>query len=442
MKIAVIGTGAAGLSAAWRLAPHHDITVFERDSRLGGHAHTVEIDIAGEALSVDTGFIVFNRENYPQFSALLDDIGAQSEESDMSFSVSLGQGRREYFGDPPGLFAQRSNVLRPSHWVLVRDLVRFYAHAPKWLEEGPKRSLSLGAFLDQNGYSDVFARQHILPMAAAIWSTPASRIRDFPAETFIRFFLNHRLFDLDLKARPIWRTVSGGSREYVKRLARTFWSRVRMNAEVVGLRRAEDGVYVRAVGEEEERFDQVVLATHTDQSLALLGEGASAMERRLLGSIEYRDNDVILHRDPALMPKRKRVWACWNYLAEDEHDARAPVSVSYWMNKLQNLETQEPVFVSLNPQTEPNPDLVYQRFSYAHPQFDQKAVEAQKYLPRIQGRDRVWYCGAWCGYGFHEDAVAAGLAVAEALGGAQAETSRVQAASPAARHAAPLRQAG
>ncbi len=435
MKIAIVGSGISGLSAAWMLARKHEVTLYEAADRLGGHANTVDIELDGCKTPVDTGFIVYNEHNYPNLTRLFDALGVLTDASDMSFAVSLGAGRYEYFGSLPGFFAQPANLFRPGHWRMLRDLVRFYREAPTLLSQSPHREPSLGEVLAKGGYSEAFASNHLLPMVSAIWSSSLDRVLDFPARTFVSFFVNHGLFSLG--ERPQWRTVDGGSRAYVRRLAEPFRHRVRLAAPVMSLRRTPAGIVLRDGGGHEDCFDQIVLATHGDQALAILGAAATQEERRILGAFRYQTNRAILHRDQRLMPRRRRVWASWNYLAETGAGATRAVAVSYWMNRLQKLDSDQQVFVTLNPIREPAAELTHAAFQYDHPQFDEAALAAQRELPQIQGLDRVWFCGSYLGYGFHEDGAQAGLAVAAALGAPAPWAASIVPMSPAAEAATP-----
>lgn len=432
MRIAVVGAGISGLGAAWALSPKHRVTVFESGTYAGGHANTRNIPLDGRSLPVDTGFIVFNEHNYPQLSRLFDHLGVETESSDMSFSVSLDRGRLEYEGSPRGLLVQPRNLLRPSFLAMLHDLRRFYRTAPEILDDPARAEMTLGELLRAGGYSETFAEEHILPMGAAIWSSTLDGMRDFPAASFVRFFINHRLFDLG--QRPRWRTVVGGSREYVRRLTAGFADRIRLKTPVSGLRRSPTGVVVTSAGGGEESFDHVILATHADQALKILGGDAGAQERRVLGAFRYQENRAVLHGDADLMPKRRAAWASWNYLSEagDKGKDRR-VCVSYWMNRLQNLPTRSPVVVTLNPLRDPAPEKVYGEFTYDHPQFDAAALKAQAQIPFIQGERRTWFCGSYCGNGFHEDGLQAGLAVAQALGASWPWMSDFEPVSPAAR---------
>lgn len=407
-RIAVVGSGISGLSAAWLLNTRHDVTVFEADHRIGGHSHTV---IAG-GLPVDTGFIVYNAATYPNLTALFAHLGVATRATDMGFAVSLDHGRLEYAGgDLGGLFAQSGNLVSPRFWSMLADLVKFYRRAPRDLPD--LRDETLGAYLDRLGAGAAFRDDHLYPMAAAIWSTPAAMIADAPAAAFIRFCENHGL--LKLGARPVWRTVEGGSRAYVAALTAPFASRIRTGCPVLAVRRQDSGVEILTASGPE-WFDAVVIAAHADAALAMLAD-PDADERRVLGGFGYRRNRAVLHTDPAVMPRRRRVWSAWNYAAAGSGGDRQ-LSVTYWMNRLQTwLPEDRPLFVSLNPLVEPDPARVHGEWSYDHPVFDRAAEQAQAEIWRISGRRSTWFCGAHLGAGFHEDGLQSGLAVAEALGG-------------------------
>jgi uncharacterized protein len=408
LRIAVVGSGISGLSCAWLLAQRHHVQLFEADARFGGHSHTVDI----AAQPVDTGFIVYNEPAYPNLTALFAHLRVPTQASDMSFAVSVDGGALEYAGtDLRGLFAQPANLLRPRFWSMLRDLLRFYREAPQDREHAGL--LPLGEYLERNGYGAAFRDDHLLPMAAAIWSAAPGRAAEYPTEAFLRFCENHHL--LQVSGRPVWRTVTGGSREYVRRLVEPLASGMFRQQPVLEVRRDDDGVALRtAAGWWPERFDQVVLATHADQALTLLPTADEA-ERRLLGAFRYSRNHAVLHRDAALMPQRRRVWASWNYLADRAGDDQPPC-VTYWMNRLQSLPGED-LFLTLNPMRPPAPETLLHTQVVEHPLFDGAVIRAQRELWSLQGRHRTWYCGAYFGSGFHEDGLQAGLAVAEALGG-------------------------
>lgn len=415
MRIAVIGSGIAGNAAAWALATGspHEIVLYEQDDRLGGHSATVEIDHGGTTIPVDTGFIVYNELNYPNLVALFARLGVPTQSSDMGFSVSADGGRREWAGRGEGmidgLFAKRRNIVSFSHYKMIAEMFRFNKAAIADHHANRLGGMTIGEYLAAGNYSATFRDDYLVPMGAAIWSMPQSKLLGFPAASFIAFFENHRLLHWD---RPSWRTVTGGSRVYVERLTAPFRDRIRLGCEVTQISRDAGGVDVTDASGTE-RFDQVVIAAHSDQALAMLGD-ASAEECSVLGDIGYRANDVWLHRDESLMPRRKAAWAAWNVLAGDDPDAE--LTLTYWMNALQGIDKAKPVFVTLNPPVPPKPELTFGRYNYSHPQYDRAAIAAQAKLAGIQGRNRVWFAGAWAGHGFHEDGLKAGLNAAEALG--------------------------
>ncbi len=408
-RIAVIGSGVSGLSAAWLLSSAHEVVLFERDRRLGGHANTVTLKLDGEETPVDAGFIVFNEPNYPNLTALFAHLGLETEESCMSFAASMRGGEMEYSGQSlSSVFANRANAVSPRFWRMLGEIVRFHREARSALGAGGD-GRSLRDFVAENRYSDTFVRDFLQPMASAIWSTPSDDILDFPALSFFQFFDNHGL--LQVMDLPIWHTVSGGSVRYVEQLAAPLRASARLSAPVQAVTRVSGGVKVTAYGGEPELFDAVVIASHADAALSMLTD-ADDQERRVLGAFAYQSNTAYVHFDEAQMPKRRRAWASWNYIAEEKG-----AGVSYWMNRLQNLRCSRNVFVTLNPPRPVRDDLIAAEFSYDHPMFDLAAAAAQKELWSLQGRGGVWFCGAHFGHGFHEDGLQSGLAVAEALGG-------------------------
>ena len=412
-SIAVIGSGISGLSAAWLLSQRHRVTLYEKEGRPGGHANTVRVAGPAGEIAVDTGFIVYNPPNYPNLVALFEHLDVPTQQSDMSFAVSLDEGGLEYSGSGlRGLFAQPRNLIRPSFWSLLRDLKRFYTTAAA--DAAAHADLSLGSYLDAKGFGRAFQEQHILPMAAAIWSAPAEAMRAYPLAAFVRFFENHEL--LSLGARSPWRTVTGGSHAYVSRITAALGSSVRLGAGVLHITRMADGVRVHDTQGGDRVFDQVVIAAHADEALAMIE--ATPREEAVLGAFRYTRNEAVLHSDPSFMPRRRAAWASWNYTGRTGAGSAAGgsgVGVTYWMNSLQGLDASLPLFVSLNPVREPA--RVYRREVYMHPLFDARVLAAQKELWSLQGNQRTWFCGAYFGAGFHEDGLQAGLAVAETLGG-------------------------
>lgn len=413
MKLAVIGSGIAGNSAALALARRHDVTLYERRDRPGGHSATVDLDYDGVHIPVDTGFIVYNTNNYPLLTKLFEHLGIQTTSTTMSFSVSLDQGRFEWCGDTiRTIFAQKSNLFSPGFFMMLGDILRFNSLAKRDLEAGTLCGITFGDYIRSRGFSTRLRDDYIVPMTAAIWSTPAARMLDFPAESLVRFLDNHRLIQL---RRPCWRTVTGGSRNYVNALLNEFPGTLLLDNPVERIIRQNGKVYVTGQDGHTRQFDGVVMASHSDQTLKMLAD-CDSEETSVLSSIPYRPNRVWLHRDPSLMPRRKDAWAAWNYLGTKKPGSTREITVTYWMNKLQNINTDYPIFITLNPQTEPREDLTFATFDYSHPQFDAAALAAQARLPAIQGRNNTWYCGAWTRFGFHEDGLASGLHAASLLG--------------------------
>lgn len=409
LRIAVIGTGISGMSAAWLLHQRHNVTVYEKERRPGGHSNTVDVCSLAGLIPVDTGFIVYNTLTYPNLTALLAHLGVATQASEMSFAASLRGGSLEYAGtDLNGLLGQRRNALRPRFWRMIKDLLRFYESAPAYLAQAEGPSLSLGAYLQREGYGEAFVHDHLLPMGAAIWSSTPDEMLAYPARSFIAFFKSHGL--LLLRDRPQWRTVSGGSREYVARLTAPYADKIRFGG-VRAVRRGASGVEVEDHAGHIERYDHAVIATHADEALALLPD-ADRLEQDLLGKWHYTHNTAVLHSDAALMPRRRRVWASWNFI--DNPDGK--LCVTYWMNRLQNLPETQQLFVTLNPTLQPAAESVHHRVVYTHPRFDTAALWSQQRLWSLQGRRNTWFCGSYFGNGFHEDGLQAGLAVAERLG--------------------------
>ncbi|MBW6424476.1 FAD-dependent oxidoreductase [Rhizobium sp. XQZ8] len=416
-RIAVIGSGISGLSAAWLASKNADVVIYEAEGRLGGHAHTVEAPMNGTSIAVDTGFIVFNDKNYPNLVALFDHLSVPNEASEMSFSASIDDGAFEYSGTGiKGLLGQRLNVARPRFWRMLSDVMRFYREAEKLLARSDLESLTLGDYLALGKYSPAFIEDHLLPMGAAIWSASVHDMRAYPLHAFLRFFVHHGL--ILLSGRPVWRTVTGGSREYVRRIADDFAGTVRLNSPVAEIRREFGGVTIIDRSGHTDHFTDVVIATHADQALAMLGDADEA-ERDILGSFGYTQNLAVLHSDTNLMPKRRAVWSSWNYIGCRKVSDNRPLCVTYWMNRLQNLDPAHPLFVTLNPWREIDSSKIIGSYAYAHPLFDHGAMAAQRRVWDLQGRRNTWFCGAHFGSGFHEDGLQSGLAVAEALTGAR-----------------------
>jgi len=412
-RIAVVGSGIAGLSAAWLLSQRHAVTLFEANAYLGGHTHTVDVTLDGITAPVDTGFLVFNDRTYPNLIALFGHLGVPSCASDMSFSVRLEDAGIEWAGASlDTVFAQRRNLLRPAFWGMLADTLRFNREATAFARSAAGVAGSLGEFLDAGGYGRAFRDWYLLPMAGAIWSCPTAAMLRYPAQNFFRFCDNHGL--LQVKDRPQWRTVAGGARSYVGKMAAGI-ADVRLNTTVAAVRRLPQGAVIRMEGAAEERFDDVVLACHSDQALRLLAD-ADAGERSVLNAVSWQDNDVVLHTDESFLPRSRSAWSAWNYHAGGAADRDRPVGVSYLISKLQPLPFRQPVIVTLNPARAPRPETVIDRYVYAHPVFDAGSTAVQVRLPQLQGRRNTWYCGAWTGYGFHEDGLKAGMAVAAAMG--------------------------
>lgn len=411
MKIAVIGSGISGLASAWMLQTQHEVSLFEADERPGGHTHTVQVAAGahGEELPVDTGFIVFNRRTYPIFCRLLEKLKVSAQDSDMGFSVQVQANNVAYHGRGFwGLFAQPWNLLRPAHWRMLRDLLRFYREAPALLER--EDSPTLGEYLHENNYSQVFLEEHLVPMAAAVWSTDPADILHFPARTLVQFFQNHGF--LEVKSRPQWLTVQGGSSTYVRALLAALRGPVYLSTPVLGLRRADGKVWLKTANEEQ-CFDQVVIATHGDTALRMLTD-ATALEQEVLAPFTFQANDVVLHQDSSLLPKEKRTWSAWNYFVPSQGAVRA--TVTYWMNRLQNIVSNEPLLVTLNRSKEIAADKVFGKFSYDHPIFSAAAVASQTRHAEISGVAGIHFCGAYWRNGFHEDGAWSALRVAKSIG--------------------------
>jgi uncharacterized protein len=422
MKIAIVGTGISGLVAAHRLHREHEIVVYEAGARLGGHSNTVRVELGEETHDVDTGFIVFNDRNYPEFEALLDELGVATQPSHMGFSVSDGRGRFEYSGTPLGIFARPAHLLSPSFLRMLVQWRRFNREAQTLIgmdETGPP----LGHWLQQQGFSRQFIERLIVPQASAVWSANPEQMWSFPASFMAEFFDNHGMYSL--RKRPRWRTVSGGSTRYVEAIAAPWRDCVRLRAAVRRIERLPGAVRVEADGCESEDFDEVVIATHSDQALALLGD-PSAAEREILAAIPYQRNEAVLHTDTSLLPRRRRAWASWNF-----HLTGAPAgatTVTYWMNNLQRLRSEHEILLTLNRSEEIDPGKVLRRISYEHPVYTTAGVGAQARQSEISGgAGRTHYCGAYWGWGFHEDGVVSALRACEGIAAAKRPALQVAA---------------
>ena len=408
MKIAVVGSGISGLSLAWMLSQKYQVSLFEQNAKLGGHSNTVEIDYFGRPIAVDTGFIVFNHRTYPNLLKLFGHLGVACEKSTMSFGVKNYDTGLEYCGSSiSGLFAQKTNLLKPSFWGMLRDIVRFNRKSRKAIEQQVlSENTSLSSYLETLKLGRGFTENYLYPMISAIWSCPLSEVQEYPAKTFLQFFYNHGL--LTITNQPQWYTVSGGSKNYVQKLSQGIED-IRLECKITKAYRREAGVVIEDSQGASYEFDQLILASHPDQSLALLKD-ASEQETKILGNIKYTQNTAILHRDPSHMPLKKKAWASWCYLASQKQQK---VSLTYWMNSLQNIDGKYPLFVTLNPFSAIKQESIFGIYNYEHPSFTLEAIAAQKQLPSIQGKGNIWYAGAWTGYGFHEDGLVSALRIAQ-----------------------------
>jgi uncharacterized protein len=409
MRIAIVGTGISGMVAAHRLHREHEIVVYEAAGRLGGHSNTVRVEAEDGPHDIDTGFIVFNDRNYPNFEALLEELGVAGQRSHMGFSVSDGRGKFEYSGTPWGLFARPSHLLSPSFLGMLREWRRFNREAQALIGANGTAP-SLGHWLEQRGFSKLFIDRLIVPQASAVWSADPEQMWSFPASFMAEFFDNHGMYSL--RDRPRWRTVSGGSRSYVEAISAPWRERVRLRSPVRRIERLADRVRIESNAGEAEDFDEVVIATHSDQALALLGD-PSEREREILGAIPYQRNEAVLHTDTSLMPRRRAAWSSWNFHLAGEPPRGS--TVTYWMNNLQRLRAKRDYLVTLNRGAEIDPAKVLRRFEYDHPMYTAAGVAAQARHGEISGFDRTHYCGAYWGWGFHEDGVVSALRVCERL---------------------------
>jgi predicted NAD/FAD-binding protein len=408
-KIAIIGSGISGLGAAYLLQQRYAVTLYEKEPRLGGHARTVDVRYGDETIAVDTGFIVFNYRNYPHLTAMFKHLDVPVKPSDMSLGLSVEGGKFEWGCQGlNAIFGQRSNLFSPRFWWMLRDILRFNKAAPAYKSS----DITLGQLLQQLGMGSDFCHRFLLPTAGAIWSSSPEQILAFPAASFITFFEQHGL--LTVNDQPKWWTVDGGSRQYVQRIQQQLTGQVRLSSPVQSVVREAGKVNITANGITDS-YDHVIFATHSDQALRLLNDATEA-EQRILSHIPYQNNYAYLHRDPALMPKRKAVWASWNYLCDHAVDENARITVTYWMNRLQSIPSEKRLFVTLNPARPPRADLIDDEVIFEHPVYNQAMREAQLALPTVQGQQNTWFCGAYTRYGFHEDGLHSAVNVAEQLG--------------------------
>lgn len=413
MKIAIIGSGISGNGIAFLLHQNHDITIYEKNDYIGGHSRTVDVKTPEGIVPVDTGFIVYNERNYPHLTNLFKHVDVKTTKSDMSFGVSINNGWLEYgtYNKLSGIFAQKENILKPKYWKFLSDILKFNKNAKPYLSKN--QDATLGQMLEDMKLGTWFRDYYLLAMGAAIWSTPTQKMLDFPARTFIQFFENHGL--LTVSDHPQWHTVTGGSKEYVQKITEPFKDKIKLSCAVKKVTRDKDGVRVDDNTGGSEYYDKIIFACHSDQTLKLLNDPTES-EQKIIGSVKYQDNEMILHTDQSFMQRRKKAWSSWAYLSEELRDTSSTVSLSYWMNNLQPLETETPIIVTLNPGREPDPKLIYDRYTFEHPVFDSSAVQAQKDIESIQGENNTYFCGAWLRYGFHEDGLLSAVKVAKHFG--------------------------
>ncbi len=410
MKIAVIGTGISGLGAAYLLHDKHDIVVYEKNAYVGGHSRTIDVPVEHGTIPVDTGFIVFNDWNYPNLLGLFNQINVPYQKSDMSFGVSINQGWLEYSSG--GLFAQRKNLFRPQYWRMLLDVFKFNKQALSYIDQDP--SISLGDCLEKLKMGAWFKQYYILAMGAAIWSCPVETIMKFPAQTFLRFFKNHGL--LSINNRPQWYTVTGGSREYKQRLIEPFKEHILLNNGATKVAQKGQEIEVTDAHGATRLFDHVIFACHADEALQMLDKPTDD-ETAILSNFQYQYNQIIVHTDISFMPQHQQCWASWVYLSEQQQDKSSGVSLSYWMNNLQSLDTKIPIIITLNPARRPKEALIMDEHSFSHPIFDYNAIVSQSQFDRIQGKRNIWFCGAYQRYGFHEDGLLSAVNVVKSLGG-------------------------
>lgn len=411
MKVAIVGAGISGLTAAYTLnLAGHEVCLYEQNAYLGGHSRTIEIKINNQRIAVDTGFIVFNYLNYPNLTSLFKHLGVVVEKSDMSFGVSIANGWLEYSTQTmSNIFTQKINYFRPQFWGMLYDILKFNNNAKKYIES----NLTIGECLKELNLGAWFKSYYLLAMGGAIWSTPMENMLEFPAQIFIRFFDNHGL--LAVNGQPQWYTVTGGSQEYVKKLSAPFIQKIRTSCGVNKVKRENNRIIVHDELGYSEHFDQIIFACHADQAIKLL-DIPTEEELNIIGNIKYQANSIIVHSDESFMPKHKKAWASWVYLSENRQDKSDAISLSYWMNRLQNIHSIKPIIITLNPNRMPKRDLVYDEYQFTHPVFDQAAILAQTKIDALQGKNHTWYCGAYLKYGFHEDGVTSAIRVMQKLG--------------------------
>ena len=409
MKIAIIGSGVSGMGAAYALhQAGHDITLFEKNSSLGGHSRTIDITVNDKKTAVDTGFIVFNYRNYPHLTGLFEHLGVAVEKSDMSFGADISNGWLQY--SSKNIFRRRENILRLSYWKMLLDIIKFNRQAASYLDK--PTDITIHQCLDELGLGQWFRNYYLQAMGAAIWSCPLSKIENFPAKTFVRFFQNHGL--LTVNDQPQWYTVTGGSREYIKLLTKGYADKIRLSCGVKKVIRDSNSVTLVLEDGSEEVFDQVVFACHADQALEMI-DVPTQEEKDIIGSFQYQNNKIVVHSDLSFMPSDRSCWASWVYLSESYQDESDAVALSYWMNNLQNFKTEKPVIITLNPPKLPADELVYDVHHFDHPVFNREAIEAQEKIDTIQGQNNCWYVGAYQRYGFHEDGLLSAVQVLEKM---------------------------
>jgi len=411
-KIAIIGSGISGLSAAWLLSIDHDVTVYEKNNYAGGHANTTLVSVPEGDVFVDTGFIVFNKKNYTNLTELFKILNVSINDTIMSFSLSVDNGHYEYSGSGAlGYFGQFSNIINLSHWYLLYEVNRFFSNAENNINKYDK-NITLGDFLQNEKYSQIFIKKHILPMGAAIWSSNPDEMLSYPAYNFIKFYANHGM--LNFKNRPSWNTVVNGSKNYISKIISNSNFDLKLNTAIKKIKKNIKNIELTDINNNRIYFDHVILASHANQSLDLLTE-MTKDEKKILSAFRYQKNIAVLHKDKNQMPKRKKLWSSWNYIQKNFRN-HEELSVTYWLNNLQKLDTAQELFITLNPVNEIPPNLIINQYIYEHPIFDNKAIQSQKLISRIQGKDNIWYCGSYLGYGFHEDGIKSGLNIAEQIG--------------------------